>query len=75
MPHTIADDDAIKLFSVLLERAHAGEEIVLTRAGKPYARVTPLAPPRRKLGFLAGHVDECFFDPLPESELQRWEGK
>ncbi|MGD9889304.1 MAG: type II toxin-antitoxin system Phd/YefM family antitoxin [Halothiobacillaceae bacterium] len=75
MSLTIADDDAIKYFSTLLERAHAGEEIVLTKAGKPYARLTPLATPRRKLGFLAGHVDASFFEPLPESELQCWEGK
>jgi prevent-host-death family protein len=30
--------------SHLLERAHAGEEIVITKAGKPYARLVPLAP-------------------------------
>ena len=31
-------------FSRLLERAHGGEEIVLAKAGKPYARLMPLAP-------------------------------
>ena len=30
--------------SRLLERAHAGEEIILAKAGKPYARLMPLAP-------------------------------
>ena len=30
--------------SKLLERAHAGEEIVLAKAGKPYARLVPLEP-------------------------------
>jgi prevent-host-death family protein len=29
-------------FSKLLERAHAGEEIILAKRGKPYARLLPL---------------------------------
>jgi hypothetical protein len=29
--------------------------------------------PQRLLGFLMGTVDESFFAPLPESELQAWE--
>jgi prevent-host-death family protein len=30
--------------SMLLERAQAGEEIVIARAGKPIARLAPIAP-------------------------------
>ena len=65
-------------FSKLLERAHAGEEIVLAKAGKPYARLVPLAPAekvRRQPGRLKGWVipDSAFFDPLPEDELRLWE--
>lgn len=61
--------------SRLLERAHAGEEIILGKAGKPYARLMPLQPTsQRKLGFLKGTVDESFFQPLPESDLVAWEG-
>lgn len=30
--------------SSLLERAQAGEEIVIARAGKPVARLAPIAP-------------------------------
>ena len=26
----------------------------------------------QQLGFLQGRVDETFFDPLPEDELERW---
>jgi len=61
--------------SRLLEQAHAGEEIILAKAGKPYARLMPLAPPvpRRQAGRLAGRVDEGFFEPLPEGELAAWE--
>ncbi len=64
-------------FSKLLERAHAGEEIVISKAGKPYARLVPLAAegPRRP-GLLRGlKLDEGFFEPLPEDELAAWEGK
>jgi prevent-host-death family protein len=65
--------------SRLLDKAHAGEEIVLSKAGKPYARLVPLKPGparKRELGFLKGyHLDESFFDPLPEEELARWEGR
>jgi prevent-host-death family protein len=61
--------------SRLLERAHAGEEIILAKAGKPYARLVPLEPlpEKRQLGFLKGMVTDDFFDPLPEEELALWE--
>ena len=66
--------------SKLLERAHLGEVIVLAKAGKPYARLVPLAhqqPETPVLGRLAGRlppIDErAFFDALPEEELQVWE--
>lgn len=62
--------------SRLLDKAHAGEEIVLAKAGKPYARLVPLKPARkRSLGFVKGKLDPAFFDPLPEEELAAWEGK
>ncbi|MDA0970776.1 MAG: type II toxin-antitoxin system prevent-host-death family antitoxin, partial [Planctomycetota bacterium] len=31
-------------FSRLLEQAHAGQEIIVAKAGRPYARLVPLAP-------------------------------
>jgi prevent-host-death family protein len=55
--------------SKLLDKAHGGEEIVLSKAGKPYAKLVPLEKPKRKLGFIKGHLDDGFFDPLPEAEL------
>ena len=30
--------------SALLEKAQAGEEVVIARAGRPVARLTPIAP-------------------------------
>ena len=64
-------------FSRLLEQAHAGQEIILAKAGKPYARLLPLAaePARRQPGRLAGKVGDVFFEPLPEDELAAWEGR
>ncbi len=64
-------------FSRLLEQAHSGQEIILAKAGKPYARLLPLAaePARRQPGRLAGKVGAAFFEPLPEGELSAWEGK
>ncbi|MBM4185597.1 MAG: type II toxin-antitoxin system Phd/YefM family antitoxin [Gemmatimonadetes bacterium] len=61
-------------FSRLLERAHAGEAIVIAKNGEPYARLVPLeAPKARKPGLLKGKVEASFFDPLPEGELTAWE--
>jgi prevent-host-death family protein len=61
-------------FSKLLDRAHAGEEIVIAKNGEPYARLVPLANRKaRAPGLLKGKVEASFFDPLPESELEAWE--
>ena len=61
--------------SRLLERAHAGEEIILSKAGKPYAKLVPIAehPEPRRPGRLKGRVTEAFFEPLPDEELTAWE--
>jgi prevent-host-death family protein len=64
-------------FSKLLDQAHAGAEIIVAKAGKPYARLVPLDPgvPTRRPGRLEGTVGDEFFEPLPESELAAWEGR
>lgn len=60
--------------SRLVERAHAGEEIILAKAGVPWAKLVPLdVPAERVPGLVAGRVTEAFFEPLPESELQAFE--
>ena len=55
--------------SRLLERAHAGEEIIIAKSGEPYARLAPLPDraPKRQAGTLEGDVEigEAFFEPLP----------
>ena len=69
--------DAKTHFSKLLEQAHAGQEIILAKAGKPYARMMPLASaaPKRLRGRVKTIVDDAFFDPLPDAELDAWESR
>ncbi len=73
--------DAKTNLSRLMDRAHAGEEIILAKAGVPYARLVPIAPAetrRRTPGGwpeLAGIPGSVWLDPLPEDELATWEGK
>lgn len=59
-------------FSRLVERAAAGEEIVIAKAGVPMARLIPLRDGNgpRKPGCLAGrfHVSDDF-DALPHDDL------
>ncbi len=66
--------EAKTTLSQLLERAHAGEEIIIAKNGRPYARLVPLETPGpRTPGLLRGTVDDAFFDALPEEELDAWE--
>jgi prevent-host-death family protein len=65
--------------SKLVERAAAGEEIVIAKAGKPIARLVPLAvtaAPRRP-GLLKGklRIARNFDDPLPEDVIGAFEGR
>lgn len=61
--------------SRLIERATAGEDIVIARAGKPLVRLTPVAGvPRRVSGQLAGlAIPDDLFRPLTDEELVDWE--
>jgi prevent-host-death family protein len=67
--------------SKLLERVQAGEEITIAKAGKPYAKLVKVAdtPPFKRTpgGWpVTGEIpDSVWFDPLPEEELELWEGK
>ena len=61
--------------SSLVERAAAGEDIVIARAGQPMVRLVAIsAKPPRKPGLLKHlAVPEAFFDPLPPEEQDAWE--
>ena len=77
MTITVNVHEAKTHLSRLLERAHGGEEIIVAKAGRPYARLLPLAskPPCRQPGRLQGRLGDEFFEDLPASELDAWEGR
>ncbi len=64
-------EQAEKNLVALLERARAGEEIVISDGRQPSLRLEPVNPPsRRGLGALQGKIkvaDEDLFGPLPEA--------
>jgi prevent-host-death family protein len=63
--------------SRLIERACAGEEIIIARNNEPVVRLVPVKQPRpnRQRGMLEGKivVPDSFFDPLPDEELDAWD--
>jgi len=61
-------------FSKLLDRVHSGEEIIISKAGKPFAKRILLQPPEKRTpGIAKGRVTDAFFDLLSEEELGQWE--
>ena len=60
--------------SRLIDQAHAGEEIILAKAGVPYARIVPLeaALTTRRPGRLKGCIPEAFFESLSGDEPDAW---
>jgi prevent-host-death family protein len=63
--------------SKLIERAEAGEEIVIARGDQPAVKLLPVTPtPKREFGLYRGlaKVGPEFFEPLPDDELRAWEG-
>ena len=78
--------DAKTQLSKLIDRAHAGEEIVLAKAGVPYAKLVPIDLPGEqdwvprqpgRLAHLRGLVpSDIWFEPeFTDEELDRFEGK
>jgi len=64
--------------SDLVERASKGEEIIIAKAGKPKARLVPLAPNvKRKPGGWKGliWIADDFDAPLPDDILAAFEGQ
>ncbi len=60
--------------SQLVDRALAGEEVIICRAGKRLVRLVPVeAPTPRKPGQLAGMaVPDTAAAPLTDDEAARW---
>ena len=87
----MAEADPQKTFNVheaktqlskLMDRAHDGEEIVLAKAGEPWAKIVPITPvarqkrtPGRFRHLLQDVPSEIWFEPLSDDELSAWEGR
>ena len=82
MAATVNMHEAKTHFSKLVERALAGEDIVVAKAGKPCIRLVPihdepLAPrmPGRLKGQLVDVPDSLWFEPFySDAELDRFDG-
>ena len=65
--------------SQLVDKAAAGEDVVVSRNGKPVARLTQLGPVRRKItfGLLKGRlkVPPDFDAPLPADVQASFQGR
>ena len=70
--------DAKTRLSQLVDKAASGEDVVVSRNGKPLVRITRLDVPKRpiRFGVLKGKVKiTADFDaPLPEDVLASFEG-
>jgi prevent-host-death family protein len=77
MPLKVNIHEAKTQFSKLLKRVGNGEEIIISKAGKPIARLTPMndALVKRIPGSAKGEVlvAEDFDAPLPESIMTSFE--
>ena len=76
MPRTFNVHEAKTHLSRLLDDVRAGEEIVIAKAGEPYARLVPITPPGpRRLGFLPelAPLADAVLAPLDEDELEQYE--
>ncbi len=67
--HTLGVLEARKRFPELLDRAHGGEETLISRHGQPVAALVPLwrrhRAQRQALLALRGSGRDCWPDPLP----------
>jgi prevent-host-death family protein len=65
--------------SRIIDEVAAGSEVIIAKAGKPMARLTPLTEVRRakKLGLLKGKikVPDDFNAPLSEDVIADFEGR
>jgi len=65
--------------SRLLDQVAAGAEIIIAKAGKPLAKLSPISEPvkKKKLGLLKGKVKvpDDFNAPLPDEVIASFEGR
>jgi prevent-host-death family protein len=65
--------------SRIIDEVAAGSEVIIAKAGKPMARLTPLSgePRPKKLGLLKGRlkVPDDFNEPLDDATIAAFEGR
>lgn len=65
--------------SQLVDKAAAGEDVVVSRNGKPLVRITRLEPGKRRItfGLLKGRIRVArdFDEPLPDDVLATFGGR
>lgn len=67
--------EAKSKLSQLVERAMAGEEVIIAKAGKPMVKLIPIEPaPKRALGSAKGAIGftKGWNAPMTEKELAAW---
>ncbi len=71
--------EAKTALSALVDRAASGEEMIIAKAGKPMARLVPLARPKEAYepgGWEGGvFIAEDFDAPLPDELSDAFEGR
>ena len=71
--------EARRKLSQLVDKAASGEDVVISRNGRPLARITRLEEPKRriKFGVLKGkiRIGHDFDTPLPDDDLAGFEGR
>ena len=77
---TVGLAEAKATLSALLDCVEKGETVTITRHNEPVAEIRPVkSPPKglRPWGLAKGLfvVPDDFNDPLPDDELDLWEGK
>ena len=79
MANTVNIHEAKTHLSRLIDEVAAGAEIIIAKAGKPMARLSPISVPARKkhLGLLKGRIKvaDDFNMPLDDAVLGLFEGR
>ena len=75
--HTVNIHEAKTHLSAILKRVESGEEVLIAKAGRPIARVSPATAVSRKRqpGSAKGKIimTQAFMEPLPEAILKEFE--
>jgi prevent-host-death family protein len=79
MPKVLNIHEAKTHLSRIVEEVAAGKEVIIAKAGKPMARLSPITASvkKKKLGLLKGKIRIVgdFNAPLPDEVLAGFEGR